>query len=200
MLFALVLVPILLTVGLSVDYGHASTFQLEIQRTLDEAALAGANELAKSGDASRAERVTKRRFEATRPTRYPVALAVVVDQQKGFVQTDAEAEVPMTFMAIAGYDKISVHAHSVASAKPASIPGRRQRSTTPVKSLSDQDLRDVIYRVEQVCYKLRGLGYANSVPQCAPVFDGTFEQKLRAELAATGNAGGLLPGGVRLVK
>lgn len=204
MLFALVLVPILLTIGMSIDYGHATSYQSDIQRTLDEAAISGASELAKSGDAGKAEEAAKRRFDATKPTLYPVEFLLNVDRQRGTVQADARSDVPMTFMAIAGFTSISVNANAVASAKLPDKPGARRQSRQAkdklTKMLSQQDMRDVIYRVEQVCYKLRSMGFASRVPQCGAVFDGSFEKKLRASLAEKGNAGGLLPGGVRLIK
>jgi len=44
------------------------------------------------------------------------------------------------------------------------------------------------------------MNFADKVPQCRAVFDGTFGNQLRARLASGGNAGGLLPAGVRLVQ
>ena len=76
MLFALIVVPLLLVVGMSIDYGHATTYQTSMQRVLDEAVIAGATALAKTNDAARAEAAARRRFEATRPTAYPITLIV----------------------------------------------------------------------------------------------------------------------------
>lgn len=206
-LFALIAVPLLLVIGMSIDYGHATTYQTSMQRVLDETVIAGATTLAKTGDATRAEAAARRRFAATKPSAYEIRLDVSVERRTGKVTADATAQVPMSFMMLAGYKHLGVAAHAVAAAKQA-VPKRqvarnshaRQAKQRAVSSLSDGKIRDLIYRVEQVCYRLKSSGFANRVPQCRAVFDGTFEKQLRSRLASNGDASGLLPGGVRLVQ
>lgn len=206
-LFALILVPMLLVIGMSIDYGHATTYQTSMQRVLDETVIAGATTLAKTDDTGKAEAAARRRFDATKPSAYAISLDVAVERRTGKVTADATAHVPMSFMTLAGYKHLKVAAHAVAASKQAA-PNRKvarnrklQQSSAPVlPKLSDSKVRDLIYRVERVCYRLKGAGLANRVPQCRAVLDGTFEKQLRARLASNGDATGLLPGGVRLVQ
>ncbi len=206
-LFALILVPLLMVVGMSIDYGHATTYQTSMQRVLDEAVIAGATAFAKTNNASQAETATQRRFSATKPDAYEIKLRVTVDSQTGNVTADAMAHVPMSFMTLSGYKHLKVAAHAMAASKRATP--RRQvasnsaagQSRMPVApQLSDAKIRDLIDRVERLCYQLRGTGFADRVPQCRAVFDGTFANQLRSRLASTGDATGLLPSGVRLVQ
>lgn len=203
-LFALILVPMLLSIGIAIDYGHATSYRSSMQRVLDETVISGATELAKTNDTSQAETAARRRFDATKPIAYDIALNVSVDEHSGKVTAEAIAHVPMSFMAIAGYKNLKVSANAVAASKRAA-PTRKLASKTVARlpkmaKLSDGQIRDVIYRVNEMCYKLRQMNFAHRVPQCKAVFDGSFEKKLRGRLASTGNATSLLPGGVRLVQ
>jgi len=197
MLFAIVLVPVMLSIGLAIDYGHASSYESAMQRVMDEAVIAGASAMAKTGDASKAEAVAQRRFNATKPKRYPIELKFTADTQRRSLKGEALASVPMTFMALAGFTKLDVTASAVASAGPSRKIGKRRRVA---HKFSEQQISDVIDKVERVCHQLRQMNFASRVPQCQAVFDGTFAQQLRSRLAAHGNAGGLLPSGVRLVR
>lgn len=198
MLFAIVLVPIMLTIGLAIDYGHASTYKTEMQRVLDEAIFAGAHALVKSGDAKKAEEVAKRRFNATKPKLYPIELAFSADKQQGRISGEAKSSVPMTFMALAGFTKLDVTASAEASAK-ASQKAKKLVSKGGHR-FSERQISETIYQVEQVCYQLRQMNFAGRVAQCQAVFDGTFGERLRAQLSMHGNAGGMLPAGIRMVK
>lgn len=207
MLFALIVVPLLLVVGMSIDYGHATTYQTSMQRVLDEAVIAGATALAKTDDAARAEAAARRRFEATRPTAYPITLHVSADRHTGHVTADAEARVPMSFMTLSGHQFLDVAAHAKAASKraaPAPQAASRSRlgpARMPAASkISASQMRDLIARVERVCDQLRAAGFAGRVPQCRAVFDGTFAGQLRARIAANGDTSSLLPAGVRLVQ
>ena len=204
-LFALVLMPLLLVIGMSIDYGHATSYQTSMQRVLDETVIAGASSLAKTGDASKAEDVAKRRFEATKPTNYDIALSVSVNKSSGKVTAEAISHVPMSFMSLAGYKHLKVKANAVAASKRsaskrqvASNNAKPQAASAP--QMSDEKVRDLIHRVNQMCYKLRQLNFADRVPQCKAVFDGSFEKKLRGRIASKGDTKGLLPSGVRLVQ
>lgn len=207
MLFALIVVPLLLVVGMSIDYGHATTYQTSMQRVLDEAVIAGATTLAKTNDAARAEAAARRRFEATRPTAYPVTLNITADRHTGHVTADAEARVPMSFMTLSGHQFLDVTAHAKAASKRTAPAAQASASANagPAKmpaapKISASQMRDLIARVERVCYQLKAAGFAGRVPQCRAVFDGTFADQLRARIAANGDASSLLPGGVRLVQ
>lgn len=205
-LFALVLTPVLLSIGIGIDYGRATSYESSMQRVLDETVISGATTLAKTGNAAKAETAARQRFDATKPTTYDIALSVSVDRQSGKVKAKAVANVPMTFMAIAGYKHLQVSADSVAASKRAPPTGKTASKTLSRKRLpkapkmSDGQIRDLIYRVDQMCYKLRQMNFAHRVPQCKAVFDGTFEKKLRSRIASNGDAKSLLPGGVRLVQ
>lgn len=206
-LFALILAPLLLVVGMSIDYGHATTYQTSMQRVLDEAVIAGATALGKTNNASEAEAVAERRFNATKPDAYEIKLQVTVDSRSGNVTADATAHVPMSFMTLSGYKHLKVAAHAKATSKQAA-PRRQiasnsmsmQSRVTAAPQLSDAKIRDLIDRVERVCYQLKGSGFADRVPQCRAVFDGTFANQLRSRLASKGDATSLLPSGVRLVQ
>ena len=206
-LFALILAPVLLVIGMSIDYGHATTYQTSMQRVLDETVIAGATTFAKTNDAGKAEAAARRRFDATKPDAYEIVLNVSVDRQSGRVTADATADVPMSFMTIAGYKHLTVNANAIAASKRA--PSKRARAadkparqaaSRALSNLSDGKIRDLIYRVEQVCYRLKSSGFANRVPQCRSVFDGSFESRLRSRLASNSDTSDLLPGGVRLVQ
>ena len=206
-LFALILAPVLLVIGMSIDYGHATTYQTSMQRVLDETVIAGATTFAKSNDAGKAEASARRRFDATKPDAYEIVLNVSVDRQTGRVTADATADVPMPFMTIAGYKHLTVTANAAAAPKRAApkrqgAPDKRARqaASRALSNLSDGKIRDLIYRVEQLCYRLKSSGFANRVPQCRAVFDGTFESRLRSRLASKSDTSDLLPGGVRLVQ
>lgn len=205
-LFALILTPILLSIGLAIDYGRATSYQSSMQRVLDEAVISGATALAKTGNATAAEAAARQRFDATKPTTYDIAFNVSVDRHSGKVKAGAVAAVPMTFMSMAGYKHLQVSADAVAESKRAA-PTRKaagkilNRKRLPnVPKMSDGQIRDLVYRVDQMCYKLRQMNFAHRVPQCKAVFDGSLEKKLRSRLASDGDAKSLLPGGVRLVQ
>ena len=198
MLFAIVLVPVMLTIGLALDYGHASGYERQMQRVMDEAVIAGASAMAKSSDGAKAQAVAERRFNATKPKRYPIQLKFTAEPERGRIRGEALASVPMTFMALAGFTKLDVTASAIASAKP-SRQGK-QRPRKPVPKIDERQISDVIRQVESMCYRLRQMNFADHVPQCGAVFDGTFADRLRAQLASSGNAGRLLPAGVRLVQ
>ncbi len=205
-LFALVLAPLLLVIGMSIDYGHASTYQTSVQRVLDEAVIAGATTLAKTSNASKAEAVTQRRFNATKPKAYEIKFDVTVDSRSETVTAGATAHVPMSFMSLAGYKRLKVTANAIASAKRAPrneshrIPTAKQGEKTAMPKLSEAKVRDLIDRVERLCYQLRSSGFAERVPQCRAVFDGSFGRKLHTRVASNGDTSDLLPIGVRLVK
>ena len=184
-----------------------------MQRVLDETVISAASELAKTDDPGKAEAAARRRFDATKPTAYKIALNVSIDSGTGNVKADATAHVPMSFMTLAGYQHLEVNASAIAASKRAKPNGAkgakgsaargnaiRQAAASAAAKMSDRDLRDLIYRVERVCYQIRNTGLASRVPQCQAVFDGTFEKQLRAKLASNGDATSLLPGGVRLVQ
>lgn len=207
MFFGLIVVPLLLVVGMSIDYGHATTYQTSMQRVLDEAVIAGATTLAKTNDAARAEAAARRRFEATRPSAYPITLNVAADRRTGNVTADAEARVPMSFMTLSGHQFLDVSAHAKAASKRAAPAAQvaSRASAGPARmpaapKISPSQMRDLIDRVERVCYQLRAAGFAGRVPQCRAVFDGSFANRLRARIAANGDAKSLLPSGVRLVQ
>lgn len=206
-LFALILVPLLLVVGMSIDYGHATTYQTSMQRVLDEAVIAGATALAKTNNASKAEAVAQRRFNATKPDAYEIKLHVTVDSRAGNVTADATAHVPMSFMTLSGYKHLKVAAHAVATSKRTASSRRIAGNSAATQSrmpeapqLSDARIRDLIDRVERVCYQLEGSGLAGRVRQCRAVFDGSFANQLRVRLASSGDAADLLPSGVRLMQ
>ena len=192
-IFALTLMPLLLVIGISVDYGSASSYGTAMQNELDAAVLDGARELAKTDDVEKAKAMAARRFSTSKAAIGGAKRRFSVDYEERTVKAEATAEYKTPFLGIAGIPYLTVNATSAASAKmPKPNPKlqrqlqARARGSRPEKMPSERELRDVIYRVNQVCRQLRQMGVSGKVPQCQAVFDGSFGRRLQG---ATGQRG-----------
>jgi Flp pilus assembly protein TadG len=117
MMFALVSVPLMLTVGAAIDFGHASYVRTVLQSAADSAALAGATSTDKS-DAVLQKAVEDflKANNADGVTEYISEIKQTYDPGEGTFRVDVVGTINTTFMAIGGIDKIDVGAHSVVNA------------------------------------------------------------------------------------
>lgn len=206
-IFALILVPLLLTVRLSIDYGYASSVSSSVQKALDAAVLDGARELARSRDADKAEAAAERRFAAADLPDTGIVRSFSADARRGTITATASGGVRTSFLPIVGITELPVHAEAAASAGPneaSSRSGKAQAARAAAESalsrLGTREVDDLIERVTQACYRVAQMGFAEKVPQCQSVFNGSFETELRAKLASSSDVSTLLPAGVRLTK
>jgi hypothetical protein len=110
-LFGLVLVPLFFLGGAAIDYSAASGVRAQVQRTLDEAVLAGAAAPSdQTGIAAKA-------FDSSIGAPKAYVTKVQFQIQNGLLTGDATGSVPTSFMRIGGtaLSTISIGAHAVAS-------------------------------------------------------------------------------------
>lgn len=204
--FALALIPILALTGLAVDHGRASAMKSELQRGLDVAVLAGATKLAETGSSADAEIAAGMRFKATGAARLDAHVTFTAESRRGRLTAIAHHDVPTLFLAVVGLDRLEIDAKAVADVAPprpvpvATTPGAPPTPTPRTVSIDDYDLAQLIDRVREVCGRLRSTGLDRLAPQCAAVFDGSFEQRIRTAIATDSDPEALLPAGVRLVE
>ena len=201
-MFALLLVPVLMVVGASIDYGRASTFESSMQKVLDEAVLDGARTLARTRDAGEAVAAAQARFAAWKGRDFGVTPDFRADKSSGHVRGVAAVNVPTYFLGVAGIMSLRAAGEAVASAKPAMKTRKRTGSFghSDQRQISAHQLESAIAQAEQICDQLQAMGMGGSVPQCFAVYDGTFAEKVRAAWARGGNVSNVMPGGVRLVR
>lgn len=205
-IFALSAVPMLLLVGMAIDSTRASAVKSEIQIGLDKAVIAGAQRLAMTGQASAATKAVRQRFTASEAARHKPEVTVSANPTSGMIDASASLVMPTTFLTLIGYPDLSITAESRAATQPEK--SNNQPKAPPAKkpsqlndalaSLSESDVERLIGQVSDACYRLRDYRLDRNVPQCASVFDGTFETKFRQALSTNTNAQSLLPAGVRL--
>jgi Flp pilus assembly protein TadG len=140
-LFGLVLVPLFFLGGAAIDYSAASGARAQVQRTLDEAVLAGAAAPSdQTGIAAKA-------FDSSIGAPKAYVTKVQFQIQNGLLTGDATASVPTSFMRSGGtaLSTISIGAHAWRAqapggtcasccsdrAKPLSPSARTQPSTRP---------------------------------------------------------------------
>lgn len=110
LLFGLLLVPVLGSIGLAVDASRGYLVESRLSKALDTAALA-AGRVALSANA---EDVARKYFNANfGPGGSDVALSYSLDSTQQFVTLGADASVPTTFMRIFGRDRMDVSARTV---------------------------------------------------------------------------------------
>ncbi len=108
--FALLMVPILGTVGLAVDGSRGYLLESRLSKALDTAALAGGR-VALRADA---EAITRQYFNANFGTGAgDVGMTFTLDPTRQFVTLSAEARTPTVFMRIFGRDEMNVSARVV---------------------------------------------------------------------------------------
>ncbi len=209
--FALLLVPVIFIVGASLDYGRMTSFKSTMQKSLDGAVLAGAQELSRSNDKTKTRNTIVGFFSASSAAGNGVELDITVDQLHGKVSVEATTRFQTPFLSIVGHKDSEVKVSAAAiKAKRAVKPAGRQptpSSAAPdgngAPRLSESQISSLIDRVQEVCEHLARLGVGEHVPQCRSVYNGTFSQELRASLSSKSPSGkhvqDLLPAGVRLV-
>ncbi len=108
-IFAIMLVPIISVVGMSVDYSSAVNAKGKLQATLDAAALAAGRMLQTSGSSDQAEAAANKHFNATINPALKAALTIEsIDPQNGKVVLSGAADIPTNFMGLIGIDSIKV--------------------------------------------------------------------------------------------
>lgn len=205
MIFAIAIIPMLLVIGMATDYGRASAIRTSLQEGLDLSVLEGAKEMARTANAGKATAAAKRRYTSTDAAKIISNISFQSNTTRGTVTAKTVYDVPMTFLALVGYKTLKVTADSAASAKPPKRKGSpaqqsRSASASAIPQLSESQIANLVDRVDDACGRLAKYGLDRQVPQCQAVYDGTFEQQLRAQLASNGNVDKLLPNGVRLLK
>ncbi|MCC2113724.1 MAG: hypothetical protein KDJ16_16935 [Hyphomicrobiales bacterium] len=121
MIFALALVPLLLMVGLAVDYSNASRLRSHLGDALDSAVIAAAKEL-ESGNTDQAalQQLARDIIDANLAGRGGSSklstFALAMNVEDGSVRIDATITVDTYLMALAGYDKIDIVNNATAKA------------------------------------------------------------------------------------
>jgi Flp pilus assembly protein TadG len=114
--FALAAIPVTAFVGAAIDYSHANAVKTSLQSALDSTALMISHDAANLSEAdlnTKASAYFKALFN--RPEAKNVSVTVKYMASTGAsVEIDGQADVPTTFMGIAGYDSITVKGSSTA--------------------------------------------------------------------------------------
>src|SRR5690348_12376588 len=114
--FALAAIPVTAFVGAAIDYSHANAVKTSLQSALDSTALMISRDAANLSEAdlnTKASAYFKALFN--RPEAKNVSVTAKYMASTGAsVEIDGQADVPTTFMGIAGYDSITVTGSSTA--------------------------------------------------------------------------------------
>ena len=105
--FAVLLVPMILGVGISVDYMRAYNAHSEMQAELDVALVAAIKSVDKVNKKKLEDIIEKWFATQTRITQYKVD-NVVVDTANSTITATAFAKVPTTFLLVGGIEKVDV--------------------------------------------------------------------------------------------
>ena len=125
-IFALSLIPILMMVGLAIDYSNASRLRSHLGDAIDSAAIAAAREL-QSGNTNEAElqKLARDMIEANLANRGNgsklSSFTLTTDETKGLVRIDATVTLDTYLMRIAGYETLDVDNTAVAQASSKNI-------------------------------------------------------------------------------
>jgi Flp pilus assembly protein TadG len=120
MLFGLLVIPVFLAVGASVDIGRVLYIEGRMQSSLDSAVLAGGREYQVTGDAASAETMLNNffvhRFTSGKGLDgHPAIKTAKVDHAKYKILAIAEAVVPTPFIGIVGNKTMTVRTRSESS-------------------------------------------------------------------------------------
>ena len=110
-IFALLLIPLIGFVGLSVDYGHARNVESRLQQTLDAVTLNLAREDDDLGDDVVLARARQLMAAAYPGEQYGIVVESAV-RRDGRIQLLAHGSVPTTFAGIIGMDTVKIAARS----------------------------------------------------------------------------------------
>ncbi len=110
-IFALALLPIMLAIGMAVDYSQLSNLRSKVQNVADASALAGAREVDKTSDERKA--IAKDYFLSQISTIPENAVAVSLVADDLTVQIDYEH--PTSFMGLLGVQNMAINVESIAN-------------------------------------------------------------------------------------
>ncbi|MDJ1159573.1 pilus assembly protein TadG-related protein [Chelatococcus sp. SYSU_G07232] len=115
-MFALILLPLILAIGVAIDYSRAAAARTQLHMALDAAALTAAREAASTPDdkilKARALAILKANFKVAGDDMDPVFDLKRTDKK---IFVTAEARVPAGFMSLFSQDSISVSAQTEAT-------------------------------------------------------------------------------------
>ncbi|MFM1815247.1 MAG: hypothetical protein RLZ98_1942 [Pseudomonadota bacterium] len=117
-IFALSLFMLATAVGLAIDLGRAYNTRVQLQNALDAAVLAAAKRLMTvGGDAAAMDEAVRKFFAADQPTRHfaDIVTVKVTNVGSDFVNAEAIAKVPTTFMHLAGFQNVEIYTSAQAS-------------------------------------------------------------------------------------
>lgn len=113
MIFGLMVVPVMLSIGAAVDYGRAAQTRTALQTTVDAAALAAASALLSGGNPAQvAANYVKQRFVHTN---YVVSATTTPDANAGAVTVRATTTQPTAVMRLARIDTLPIAVSATAA-------------------------------------------------------------------------------------
>jgi Flp pilus assembly protein TadG len=113
--FAAMIVPVTVSIGMAVDLGHAVTVKNDLQLTLDAVALAAGRTLQTSGDEAGAEAHARQYFASTIPHGVDAKITrLTIDSSTSSVALTAVARVDTGFLSMIGIDSLSLSAAAAA--------------------------------------------------------------------------------------
>ncbi len=114
-IFAAMIIPVTAAIGMAVDLGQAVMVKTELQTTLDAAALAAGREYQTTSDAGAAEAKAREYFAAALPAAVTAEVTrAFVDEENASVAIAATATVDTSFLAMIGFDELSISLNSSA--------------------------------------------------------------------------------------
>ena len=115
-IFSIMLIPLLLGIGVSLDFGRSLSVKTQLQSALDAAVLAGAVHIV---DPDRAVADAASFFDANNDISGVKGVSFVVED--GVLRGTATVSVPTTLMSIAKIESVDFHANSAATNEGAGI-------------------------------------------------------------------------------
>ncbi|ARQ00440.1 TadE/TadG family type IV pilus assembly protein [Pseudorhodoplanes sinuspersici] len=110
-IFALAALPLLVGVGVAIDYAKSANVRTHLQSTLDAAVLAGARESSPSAQIAKAQSF----FDAQRPEQFSAKTSASFSVADHVLNGTAQAEVPTSIMAMFGRETLDVSAKAAAA-------------------------------------------------------------------------------------
>lgn len=112
LMFGLLVVPVVMLFGVSMDYGRGYTVRAEMQSSLDSAVLAAGRAFDATGDTHAAEEAGAAYFKNTYPGNVDAQVTQVDADGQGNIRMSAKAEVPTAFLRMAGQEAVEVSVSS----------------------------------------------------------------------------------------
>jgi Flp pilus assembly protein TadG len=117
LIFSLSLLPVIMAVGVGVDYSRASAARAQLQRAVDAAVLAGV-----PASEDKRQAIAGKVFDQNKPGRGVVSTAAFATDAEGRFTGTAEANVAAAMLSILGRTNLQVGALATAAAQPAGPP------------------------------------------------------------------------------